>query len=98
MRAFHLAILICVASTAVPAAAQGHGRLTLFSNNGFSGARFTATSQRNNLNIHFRVRSVRISGGQRWQLCRQRNLRDCTTFRSSMRRTSMMVRSVRPRW
>ena len=98
MRAFHLAILVCVASTAVPAAAQRHGRLTLFSSTSFSGARFTVTGQRTNLNVHFRVRSVRIASGQRWQLCRQRNLRDCTTFRGSVRRMSLMVRSVRPRW
>ena len=98
MRLLHLAILLCAASTAVPATAQRHGRITLFSNNSFSGARFTVTGQRNNLSLGFRVRSVKIASGQRWQLCRQRNLRDCTTFRSSTRHTSLMVRSARPRW
>lgn len=55
--------------TAVPALAQDAREITFFSEPGFSGARYTATGDRNNANLPFRPRSALIAGGGSWQVC-----------------------------
>lgn len=80
----------------VPAQAQQPGTVTLFSEPGFSGTRFTINGRRETVTIHFRVRSVQVPEGEEWQLCTQTNLRNCTNIGESLRETSMIVRSAQP--
>lgn len=57
--------------------AQETRQLTLFSSTGFSGARFTVSGDRTNMNsLPFQPQSVMLQGGGTWQLCGRQDYRD----------------------
>lgn len=72
------------------------GEITFFSNPGFSGARFTVTGPRTNVNMPYAVRSVIVLRGESWEVCARTEYRNCTTLTASARNVNMMVRSARP--
>lgn len=70
------------------------GEITFFSNPGFSGARFTVTSPRTNVNIPYPVRSVIVLQGESWEVCTQTAYRNCTTLTASSRNMNLLVRAA----
>lgn len=60
--------------------------ITFFSNPGFTGARFTVTGPRENLDIPYAPRSALISGGGAWEVCTARAYRgECLTLNQNER-------------
>jgi hypothetical protein len=92
------ATFLAAASTA--ALAQPARELTLFSNPGFSGARYTVTGPRENLAIPFQPRSAMLQGGGSWELCPSRSYGGrCQTIRQNQRDLRLdfvRVQSARP--
>lgn len=58
-----------LALMALPAPAQEAREITFFSAPGFSGARYSATGDRNNASIPYQPRSAMVQGGGSWRIC-----------------------------
>lgn len=91
-------ILLAALASAGTALAQEAREITLFSNEGLSGARFTVTGPRNTLNLEFVPESAALNGGGSWQLCSGPEFTgNCTTVSATTRRLAIgAVRSARP--
>lgn len=77
-----LALTLCGGA----AHAQQSREITLFSNPGFSGARYTVTGPRTILDVPFAPRSAVLQGGGAWELCRGREYAGgCTTISANER-------------
>jgi len=91
---------VSLIALALPAPAtaqyQPQGGITFFSSPNFGGARFTVTGPRQNVRVPFKVRSVILRQGDRWQVCSRTDYRTCTQVTNSDRSLSMAIRSVRP--
>jgi hypothetical protein len=95
MNRFPAAAVMLALSFSASAEALRAREITFFSNQGFSGARFTVTSQRNILRLPFTPRSARLRGVGGWQLCSGQNfLGPCQTITQDQRNLLLRLRSV----
>lgn len=79
------------------ASAQRAGEITVFSGIGFTGRAFTLSGPRENLNLGWTVRSVRMGGGPAWDLCTRTNFRTpCNRVTRNATNVRWTVHSARP--
>lgn len=75
-----------LAMIAAPAFAQEAREITFFSQPGFSGARYSATGDRNNASIPYQPRSAMVQGGGTWRVCSGNDgTGTCDTITSNVR-------------
>ena len=103
-----IAILSTAALLAGPASAQeervepldattaASRQMTLFSGSSFNGPSLGVTGPRAVLALPYRVRSVIIQPGERWQLCSQTQFRNCQTYTGRVQNVQLTVASARP--
>ncbi|MBL0924925.1 MAG: hypothetical protein IBJ12_10735 [Sphingomonadaceae bacterium] len=94
----HWIMIALAGAMAVGAYAQQAQEITFYSNEGYSGARFTVTGPRTILDLPFTPRSAMLQGGGSWELCPQRSYDGgCWTITQSERSFRYpQVRSIRP--
>jgi hypothetical protein len=93
-----LTALALTATLAVAALAQQAQEITFFSNDGYSGARFTVSGPRTTVDLPFVPRSAQLSGGGAWEICPNRDYGgSCERISESQRQFRLRsVRSIRP--
>lgn len=90
--------LSLAAAAAVAVSAQQAQEITFFSNEGYSGARFTVTGPRTILDLPFEPRSAALQGGGRWEICPARDYGgSCQQIGENSRNLRVgSIRSIRP--
>jgi hypothetical protein len=96
MRVFTGLVLAGTLATAVMA--QQAQEITFFSNEGYSGARFTVTGARTILELPFVPRSAQLAGGGTWEICPNRDYGgSCERIGENQRQLGVMaIRSLKP--
>ena len=93
-----MAWFAAVAALALPpaAAAQRSGEITFYSDMAFRGRTFTVSGPRENINIPWKVRSARLSGGA-WEICTRSGYRgQCNQVSRDQGNIAWTVASARP--
>jgi hypothetical protein len=91
--------ILFVATLLLPATAgaQQRGELTLFSNPGYTGFRYTVTGPSLNVRLPWTARSAIVAPGDQWQLCTDAGYEgQCTILRDNTRNLGFFVASARP--
>ena len=90
--------LSLAAVSAAAVAAQQAQEITFYSNEGYSGARYTVTGPRTILDLPFEPRSAALQGGGSWEICPARDYAGtCQQISENSRNLRVWaIRSIRP--